>query len=115
MEKGHALTPYLTRIRWRLRLRDGLELAQRTLWLADGRALFVEITGRLFPIELSGWLWPPLQSGWPGTWATHYSARFLPCIRLARQITSCSWKERLTTSLALDAGRGSLVYASFDP
>ncbi len=55
-------------------------------------ALFVEITGRLFPIELSGWLWPPLQSGWPGTWATHYSARFLPCIRLARQITSCSWK-----------------------
>ncbi len=109
------MTPYLTRIRWRLRLRDGLELAQRTLWLAMAVALFVEITGRLFPIELSGWLWPPLAIWLAGNLG-YALFRPLSAMHTARQADyELFLKERLSTSLALDAGRGSLVYASFDP
>ncbi|RPJ41239.1 MAG: hypothetical protein EHM21_13445, partial [Chloroflexi bacterium] len=53
---SERILPYLAHIRWRLRLRDGLLLAQRTLWLAGAAALLVLLAGRIWPIE-QPWKW----------------------------------------------------------
>lgn len=110
------LLPFLARIRWRLRLRDGLLLAQRSLWLAVTTALLVLLAGRIFPIETL-WMWALVG---PGIWLLGIIAfalfRPLPVMWVARLADGeLRLKERLSSSLSLDRAKESPVYAAFAP
>lgn len=110
------LLPILARLRWRMRLRDGLLLAQRSLWLAVAAALLVLLAGRFFPIDSLG-LWSLIG---PGVWLVSVLAyallRPLPAMRVARRADAeLRLKERLSTSLALDRSKDAPWYAAFTP
>lgn len=110
------LTPYLRRIAWRLRLRDGLLLAQQTLWQAGVLSLLILLAGRIWPIE-QPWKWAlvPLAAWFVGVVA-YALIRPLSMMRVARRADSeLRLKERLSTSLALDASHDSPIFASFQP
>jgi hypothetical protein len=112
---SRQLLPYLSRIRGRMRLRDGLELAQRTFWLAGAAALVLLIAGRIFPIE-HPWRWALVPIAlWLVGVLGYALFRPLPPMRVARRADAeLHLKERLSSSLALDEIRDSAVYASFD-
>ncbi len=110
------LLPILSRVRWRLRLRDGLLLAQQVLWPAGAVSLLALLAGRIWPIE-SPWKWAlaPLAAWLLGVLG-YALFRPLPAMRVARKTDAeLGLKERLSTSLALDKATGSPVYASFKP
>jgi septal ring factor EnvC (AmiA/AmiB activator) len=115
MKKSSPLTPYLLRMGWRLRLRDGLILAQRTLWLAILLAGLVLLAGRVFPIERINWAWASLAL-WLAGCTSYALAHPLPDMHIARQVdVELNLKERLSTSLALEKEQGSRLFASFAP
>jgi hypothetical protein len=113
---SNALRPYLDRARRRLRLRDGLLLAQNTLWQAGLLALLALLAGRVFPIPRLG-LWAALPyAAWLAGWVGYALFRPLPPMRVARRVDAeLGLKERLSSSLALEQAAGSPVYASFEP
>ena len=116
------LLPYLKRLRRRLRLRDGWQLIQATAWWAGLACGLILLAGRVWPIEKLGvWALAP----W-GLWligVLGYSLlRSLPPMRVARQVDAeLGLKERLSTSLALDAlreptaGSAGALLATFQP
>lgn len=110
------LLPYLGRVRARLRLRDGLWLAQRSLWLGLGMAALALLAGRLWPIER---VWIGALAAL-GLWLAGVTAwalfRPLPVMRVARLADAeLRLKERLSSSLALDREKDAAVAAAFDP
>lgn len=117
---SRQLLPYLERVRWRLRLRDGLLVAQRTLWQAGILSVLVLLAGRIWPIE-QPWKGAliPLAAWLLGVFG-YALFRPMPPMRVARQADAeLHLKERLSTSLALDALHDarksqSTVFASFD-
>ncbi|MBE0695311.1 MAG: hypothetical protein IH586_00135, partial [Anaerolineaceae bacterium] len=115
MMKKQALIPYLIQIRWRLRLRDGLSMAQDSLWKAVLASLLVILAGRLFPIEIKERVLAPLVLWLAGN-IGYAIFRPLSIQRTARQADyELHLKERLSTSLALETSVDSPVYASFAP
>jgi len=115
MGNDSPLAPYLKRICWRLRLRDGLVAAQQTLWAALLAALFGQVLKRLFPIDLGAWAWAPI-----GLWLAgnilFALARPISLMRTARQVDrELCLKERLSSSLAFDADQNSPAFATFSP
>ncbi len=115
MAKEPALTPYLNRIRWRLRLRDGLSTAQNTFWIAALAALLGLVLMRIFPLELKGWVWAPL-----GLWLIgnigYALLRPISVMRAARRADfELRLKERLSSSLAFESEKSSQVFHSFAP
>src|SRR5512144_1675724 len=116
MNHSLVLIPFLNRLRRRLRLRDGLRLAQQTLWLAGLAALLVMLAGRIWPIERL-WLWALIPlAAWLLVVMGYALFRPLPVMRVARRVDGeLHLKERLSTSLALDAEQDSPVYAAFVP
>ena len=113
---SERILPYLARIRWRLRLRDGLLLAQRTLWQAGAAALLVLLAGRIWPIE-QPWKWALVpHCAWLVRRCGYSLFHPSPSMRVARRVDAeLHLKERLSTSLALDEARGSAVFSSFEP
>jgi len=116
MNPAQALLPYLNQARRRLRLRDGLLLAQNTLWQAGLVSLLVLLAGRVFPIPRL-WLWAALPlAAWLAGWLGYALLRRLPPMHVARQVDAeLRLKERLSTSLALEQTAGSPLHASFAP
>src|SRR5512142_651011 len=104
------LLPFLNRVRWQLRLRDGLLLAQQALWTAGAVSLLVLLAGRIWPIE-NPWQWAlaPLAAWLLGVLG-YALFRPLPAMRVARKTDAeLGLKARLSTSLALDASIDSPV------
>ncbi|RME48018.1 MAG: hypothetical protein D6791_04395, partial [Chloroflexi bacterium] len=106
------LGPPLRAIGRRLRLRDGLLFASRTLWLGLAGTALVLVAGRLRPIErLEGWAGVPLLI-WLITVLGYTLMRPLPLAAVARRADiTLGLKERLSTALELAARgtRGELV------
>ncbi len=98
----HELHSYLTKIRRRLRLVDGSQLAQRLLWLPLAAALIFQALGRLMPIKhLLWWTLAPIPA-----WLIAVSAftliKPLPIVQIARRVDAqLHLFERISTSLAL--------------
>lgn len=110
------LGPTLTRVRWRLRLRDGVDLAQRTLWAALGGSLAVIGVTRIFPIDEQAWKGALIPLGLWLAWLVVHGLRRQPDMTVAlRADAELHLKERLSTSLALERAQGSAVYAAFVP
>jgi hypothetical protein len=100
------LAPLLAHLGRRLRLRDGWLAAQRTLGVACGGALLVQIAGRLWPIaELWRWtllpfaLWLLILGGYL------LSRRPSPMLVARRVDLELGLKERLSTAVGLEAWR----------
>lgn len=115
MEKEHALYPYLKRIRWRLRLVDGLSLAQQTLWISILVSIAALVLLRIFPIEIKNLLWIPF-----GVWLVGIAIFTLlhPVSLMSvsrRADRELQLKERLSSSIALENEKSSPVYQSFTP
>lgn len=114
MKKHSALIPYLTRARWRIRFRDGVLLAQKSLWMAVSGAMLMLILFRLFPIEQRYLVWSPGIFWLIG--CIGYSL-FYPIspMRVARRIDSeLDLKERLSSSLAFETMVSSQSFKNFD-
>jgi len=100
------LKSYLVRFCRRMRLRNGWELAQRSLWIAALLALLIQLAGRFLPIERL-WLWT----------LAPFLAWFLvvvgiaifqpwPLLRIARHVdVELNLFERLSTCLVLQETR----------
>ena len=93
---------HIKRFSFRLRLFDGWNLFQRTLWAAFGAAFAVQLTGRFLPVKLL-WVWTTLPillwllgvSLWSGL-------KPFTALQAARRVDlELGLKERLSTSLAL--------------
>lgn len=98
------LSAYLVRFRRRLRLRDGWQVAQRSLWMAAFASLLIQLAGRLFPIAGLG-LWSLAPFALWLVFIFGY-AIFQPMslMRTARRVDlELGLRERLSTALALQA------------
>jgi hypothetical protein len=104
---SNNLNTYLNRFNYRLRLRDGLSLAQKTLWTPLFAILLTQVTGRLFPLEN---LW-----NWSLAILSIYLlvlilfATFNPqsTLTVARRVDSeLNLKERLSTAVVLSSRPG---------
>src|SRR5262245_49653264 len=99
---GDSIQRRLRPMAARLRLRDSLLLASRTLWLGTLGFLLVQLAGRLVPIpNLLLWsLVPPLL--WLLAMLGHLLVRPLPLARVAQRVDSAlDLRERLATALEL--------------
>ncbi|MEJ2210883.1 MAG: hypothetical protein P8129_17850, partial [Anaerolineae bacterium] len=99
-----SLRSYLVRLARRLRLRDGLRLAQRSLWLACLAVALVQFAGRLWPVQHL-WLWAlaPLAA-WLAAVPAYAALRALPPGRVARRVDlELGLKERLSTAWMFEA------------
>ncbi len=120
MAPSNPLIPYLTRLKWRLRLRDGWQLAQRTLWWAMLLSVLVLVVGRLWPIEQL-WIWALIPTAvWLVGVIGYTLFRPQPVLRVARRVDAeLHLKERLSTSLVIDGVGGKQIpealKASFQP
>src|SRR5437773_11854219 len=102
MTTGDYLKRRLRPVALRLRLRDTLLLASRTLWLGLAGGALVEIAGRLLPIpNLLLWsLVPPAL--WLLAMLGYLLVRPLPVRRVAERVDSAlELRERLSTALEL--------------
>jgi len=102
MTTGDYLKRRLRPMALRLRLRDTLLLASRTLWLGLAGGALVEIAGRLLPIpNLLLWsLVPPAL--WLLAMLGYLLVRPLPVRRVAERVDSAlELRERLSTALEL--------------
>lgn len=109
------LLPYLSRIRRRMQFRDGLILAQNSLWKTALVSICILITARLFPIPMP-WKWAllPLVT-WFFGFIGYMMFKPLNVMRVARRADAeLDLKERLSTSLALDEEKNDPIYASFN-
>ena len=98
--RNSALLPYLRR--FSMRLRDALELAQQSLWLALLGALAVLVAGRIWPLEnLVRWAALP-AAAWLAALFGYTIFRPISPLRAARRVDEeLHLKERLSSSLAL--------------
>lgn len=86
-----------------MRLRDGWNLAQRSLWIACLLALSIQITGHFLPIQGLLWWSVALISCWILFVAGYSAFRPLSMMQIARRVdTELNLFERLSTSLALN-------------
>ena len=106
------LKELLARLGRRLRLRDGLLTASRTLWWAVLAAALVQLLARLTPLE-KAWLWSLVPFGlWAIIVLGHALLRPMPPLQVARRCDAeLSLKERLSTAVALQ----SLVVSAAEP
>jgi uncharacterized coiled-coil DUF342 family protein len=117
--KDHPLLPYLRRFRARLRLRDGLLFAQRSLWIAGLVSVLILLAGRIWPVaNLRWWALIPLAA-WLLASVGYALFYRLPPLKVALRVDNeLHLKERLSTSLAVDGGGSKsveAVIASFAP
>lgn len=114
MLRQHPLHPFLVRFRRRLRLRDGLSIAQRMLLPAISGSFLLLFAMRLFPIEQRTLVWIPIAT-WAVGCALFSLLRPLADLRIAQQVDDeLGLKQRLSTSLSLELERGKPMYASFN-
>lgn len=104
-ERNETLTSLLRPPGRRLRLRDGHQLATRTLWLPLLAAALIQLLGRLIPLPGHDWLaWTPLIL-WLLLVPGYGLLRPLPPSRVARRADAeLGLCDRLAT--ALELGRG---------
>ena len=101
---GRELAPVLKRLGRRLRLRDGWQAVQRSLWTACAAALVIQVAGRVWPIaDLLRWtlvplvVWLPLVVGWALLRPASHA-------RVARRCDlELGLKERLATAVVLSS------------
>ncbi|MDY7040737.1 MAG: hypothetical protein SVX38_07730, partial [Chloroflexota bacterium] len=96
------LRGHLVRLGRRLRLRDGLLTASRTVWWVVLAVALVQLLARLTPLE-EAWLWSLVP---PALWVVvvlgHALLRPMPPLRVARRCDAeLKLKERLSTAVAL--------------
>ncbi|MCR4406467.1 MAG: hypothetical protein NUW24_06030 [Anaerolineae bacterium] len=110
------LRELLIRLGRRLRLRDGLLTASRTLWWAVLAAALVQLLARLTPLERA-WLWSLAPFGlWAVLVLGHALLRPMPLLRVARRCDAeLSLKERLSTAVALQPTFQPLVVSAVEP
>jgi hypothetical protein len=98
-ELAHQLQRFGRRLRWR----DGVSLAQRTVWLPFLASLFIHLAGRLLPIEnLLFWMLIPFL-GWLLGLLTYILVRPMPHLVVARRIDQeLRLRERLGTAYLLE-------------
>lgn len=92
----------VSRFSFRIRLRDGWQLAQRGLWLPISLAIFVQVIGRFRPTEnLLAWTLTPLVA-WFISMFGIVALRPMPSLNVARRVDiELGLKERLSTALVL--------------
>lgn len=93
----------LVQLRQRLRLIDGLDFVQRSLWLGCLSTLLILVAGRFWPIgHLEIWSSIPIAV-WLVTLPIIYAFKPLPLLRVALRVDSAlGLRERLSTSLVLE-------------
>lgn len=98
------LYAHLRRLGRHLRLRDGLHLATRTLWLVAALTVLVELAARFWPLtDRHGWAAVPLLLWLLGV-CLYSLWRPLPLFQIARRLdTELGLKDRLATALELEA------------
>ncbi len=106
------LHSHLRRLGRRLRLRAGVRLATRTLWLAAALTALVEVVARLWPLlDRHLWAAAPLLL-WLLSVGLYSLLRPLPLFHVARQLdTELGLKDRLATALELEAWKHGSVEA----
>lgn len=94
----------LTRLGWRLRLRDGWLLLQRTLWMPATVALLIQLAGRRWPVvNLTLWALLPFLL-WLLAAVVYALLHRLSPIQIARRVDAeLALKEQLATALELAA------------
>jgi len=98
----NTLILYLRRFSWRLRIRDGIIVVQRTLWFNAFIALSIQVIGRFIPLpNLRLWTLVPVLGGLLGI--TIFSLiKPLPSLQVAQRIDlELGLKERLSTAYYL--------------
>jgi hypothetical protein len=109
------LTPYLARLRWRLRLRSGLNFLQHTFWIVCLVSALILLAGRFRPLEgIRTMALAPL-----GLWVTAALAILLlkpfSNMQVARKVDQeLGLKERISTCLAFNSPKIDLTRRSFD-
>lgn len=100
------LQHYLRWFGYRLRLRGGIHLAMRNLWLAAVLATLIELAARLWPLPNRHlWAAVPLLLWFLGM-SLYSLLRPLSLFQIARQLdTELGLKDRLATALELAAGK----------
>src|SRR5947207_677215 len=102
MTTGDYLQRRLRPMALRLRLRDTLLLASRTLWVGLAGGALVQVAGRLLPVpNLLLWSLVPLAL-WLVAMLGYLLLRPLPVRRVAQRVDSAlELRERLSTALEL--------------
>jgi hypothetical protein len=87
----------------RLRLRDGVEVGQRTLWFAGVAAVLVQVAGRVVPIKGLGWWTIAPVVGWTMIVAGAALLRRQSTLHVARHLDrELGLKERIATAVFLE-------------
>jgi hypothetical protein len=105
---------YLKRFSLRLRLRDGLSLAQRTLWALALALLTIQVAGRLWPLENVWVLSIAVLLTYTLSVLVFSIIRPQTLLKVARQVDmELVLKERLSTAVVLGSNTRSQFSANF--
>lgn len=109
------LIPYLTRLRWRLRLRSGLNFLQRTFWMACLAGALILLAGRIWPMEGIRIVALAPIGLWGAVALAILLLRPFSKMQVARKVDQeLGLKERISTCLAFNNPEIDLTRRSFD-